>query len=302
MAIGVQTDMATPALARFGSDLVHEEFLRPSVSGEKIACLGVSEVGGGSDVAALKTTAKKDGDDYIINGGKMWTTTGTQADWMCCLANTAAAEDVGGVHRNKTLICVPMDAPGVQIARTIDKLGMRSSDTAQVFFEDVRVPQSFRIGDEGEGFMYQMLQFQEERLFCGAIGLRVLDRCVQGTADYCAERKAFGKPLLANQALYFRLAELQTEIEALRSLIYRATSKHVTGDDVTLLASMVKLKIGRLSREVTDSCLQYWGGMGFTNEVEISRAFRDMRLTSIGGGADEVMMEIIAKEMFFSKK
>jgi citronellyl-CoA dehydrogenase len=153
MAIGVQTDMATPALSRFGSEELCKEFLVPSIKGDYVACLGVSEVGAGSDVASIKTTAKKDGGDYVINGGKMWTTSGTQADWMCLLANTSE----GPAHKNKSLICLPMKTKGVQIARKLDKLGMRSSDTAQIFFEDVRVPQRFLIGKEGEGFTYQML-------------------------------------------------------------------------------------------------------------------------------------------------
>src|SRR5215470_6038727 len=157
MAIGVQTDMATPALARFGSPELCGDFLAPSLSGDFVACLGVSEVGAGSDVASIKTTARKDGGDYVISGGKMWTTSGTQADWMCLLANTSD----GPVHKNKSLICLPMQAKGVHVARKLDKLGMRSSDTAQIFFEDVRVPQRYRIGREGEGFTYQMLQFQE---------------------------------------------------------------------------------------------------------------------------------------------
>ena len=167
MAIGVQTDMATPALARFGSDEVKREFLAPSISGDYVACLGVSEVGAGSDVASIKTTARKDGGDYIINGGKMWTTNGTQADWMCLLANTSE----GAAHKNKSLICLPMKTKGVEIARKLDKLGMRSSDTAQIFFDDVRVPQRFLIGEEGMGFTYQMMQFQEERLWAAAANL-----------------------------------------------------------------------------------------------------------------------------------
>src|SRR6267142_7196378 len=172
MAIGVQTDMATPALARYGSDELRREFLAPSISGDFVACLGVSEVGAGSDVASIKTTARKDGSDYVINGGKMWTTNGTQADWMCLLANTGD----GPVHRNKTLICLPMRTKGVEIARKLDKLGMRASDTAQIFFDNVRVPQRYRIGDEGMGFIYQMQQFQEERLWAAAAGLMKMER------------------------------------------------------------------------------------------------------------------------------
>jgi len=291
MAIGVQTDMATPALARFGNETVRAEFLRPSIMGEKVACLGVSEVGAGSDVASVTTRAVSDGDDLVITGGKMWTTNGAQADWMCCLANTS--DDAA--HANKSLICVPMDAKGVSIARTLDKVGMRSSDTAQVYLDGVRVPKSFVIGDMGSGFKYQMLQFQEERLFCVAISLAPLEFCINSTLAYAQERTIFGKPIVAHQAVRFRLAELATEVEALRSLLYRATAKYVAGEDVTMLASMAKLKGGRLSREVPDACMQYWGGMGFMNETPVTRNWRDMRLMSIGGGADEVMLEVIAK-------
>mmetsp|Transcript_1155 Transcript_1155/g.1925 ORF Transcript_1155/g.1925 Transcript_1155/m.1925 type:complete len:426 (+) Transcript_1155:1-1278(+) len=302
MAIGVQTDMATPALARFGSAEVRAQFLTPSISGDMVACLGVSEVGAGSDVASLLTYATKDGDDYVINGGKMWTTNGSQADWMCCLVNTAAATSPTQVHTNKTLVCVPMDSPGVSVSARFDKLGMRSSDTVQCTFDNVRVPQAYRIGEEGKGFIYQMLQFQEERLFAAAANLIQMERMIQQTFDYTSHRKAFGKPVIANQVVRFRLAELQTEIELLRALTYRATAKYVDGGDATLLASMCKLKVGRLSREVADACLQYWGGMGFMNETPVSRFFRDGRLSSIGAGADEVMLEVIGKLLGFSGK
>ncbi|XP_064406387.1 probable acyl-CoA dehydrogenase 6 [Halichondria panicea] len=293
MAIGVHTDMAVPALARFGTDELKREFLAPSISGDILACLGVSEVGGGSDVANIKTTAvpKKDSDDLVINGSKMWITSGTQADWICLLANT----NDGPSHKNKSLICVPMDTKGVSVAKKIDKIGNFSSDTAQLFFEDVVVPRKNLIGEEGKGFTYQMVQFQEERMWAIAASLVPFERCIEQTAEYCRERKAFSRPLLDNQVIHYRLAELQTEVELLRSLLYRAIGFFVQGHDVTLLASMGKLKVGRLGRELSDSCLQYWGGMGYTNEVDVSRLWRDSRLTSIGGGADEVMLSIICK-------
>ena len=293
MAVGVQMAMATPALARFGSDEVRKEFLAPSISGDYVACLGVSEVGAGSDVASIKTTAKRDGDDYVINGGKMWTTNGTQADWICLLANTGE----GAVHTNKTLICVPMKAKGVQVARKLDKLGMRASDTAQLFFDDVRVPVRNRIGEEGMGFIYQMKQFQEERLWACAGSLKGCERTINATIDYTRQRKIFGKPILDNQVVHFKLTELLTEVEALRSLTYRACEDYLAGKDVTMLASMGKLIAGRLRRTVSDSCLQYWGGMGYMTESPVSRSFRDGRLGSIGGGADEVMLTIISKLM-----
>ena len=290
LAIGVQTDMCTPALHRFGSDELKKQYLAPSIAGDLVGCIGVSEVGGGSDVAALKTTAKSDGDDYVINGSKMWITNGLQADWCCLLANTSE----GKVHENKSLIIVPMDAKGIE-RQKIDKLGMRASDTAQLFFDNVRVPKRNLIGIEGTGFMMQMLQFQEERLYGAANSLLMMDRLIDLTIGYCKERHTFGKPLIDNQVVHFRLAELRTEVEMLRSLTYRAVEEYGAGQDVTRLASMAKLKCGRLIREVADSCLQYWGGMGFTWDNPLARAYRDGRLVSIGGGADEIMLGIIAK-------
>lgn len=293
MAIGVQTDMATPALARFGSDELRAEFLAPAIAGEQVACIGVSEPGAGSDVAGIRTTARKDGGDYVVNGGKLWITNGAQADWMCCLANTSE----GSPHRNKSLIILPMKTRGVTVERRLRKIGMHSSDTAQIHFDEVRVPLRHLVGQEGAGFTYQMLQFQEERLWGAANALGGLDDAVRETIEYTRSRKAFGRPVLDNQVVHFTLAELRTEIEALRALTYRATELYVAGQDVTPLASMAKLKAGRLTREVADKCLQYWGGMGYTWENRISRLYRDGRLASIGGGADEVMLTILCKAM-----
>ena len=293
MAIGVQTNMATPALARFGSDYVRETYLAPAIAGDSVACIGVSEVGAGSDVAGLTTTATKDGDDYIINGSKMWITNALQADFICLLANTSDEQP----HKNKSLIVVPTDLAGISFSEKLDKLGMRSSDTAQIFFDNVRVPQKNLIGEEGAGFIMQMQQFQEERLYISAMSLKGMEICINDTYDYVVDRKAFGKPLLANQVIQFRLAELQSEVEALRALTYQACDGYINGADVTKLASMAKLKSGRLAREVSDACLQYWGGMGFMGDNIVSRLYRDNRLGSIGGGADEIMLSIISKYM-----
>ena len=290
MAIGVQTDMCTPALHRFGSHELKKEYLAPAIAGDMVGCIGVSETGGGSDVAALKTSARVEGDDYVINGSKMWITNATQADWCCLLANTSE----GPVHSNKSLIIVPMDAKGITTQK-IKKIGMNSSDTAQIFFDNVRVPRRNLIGTEGAGFMMQMIQFQEERLYGAANSLKMLDKLIDLTIGYCKERHTFGQPLINNQVIHFRLAELRTEVELLRSLVYRAVDEYVQGKDVTKMASMAKLKCGRLIREVADSCLQYWGGMGFTHDNPISQAYRDGRLVSIGGGADEIMLGIICK-------
>lgn len=291
MAIGVHTDMCTPALHHFGSEELKERFLAPSIAGEVVGCLGVSESGAGSDVASIRTTARKDGDDYVIRGEKMWITNGWQADWMCALVNTGE----GAPHKNKSLVVIPLDAKGVERSRKLDKLGMWSSDTAQLFFDDVRIPQRFLIGEEGMGFTYQMMQFQEERLWAAANATEGMDLVIDATIAYARDRKAFGKSILDNQVVHFRLAELRTEVEALRSMVHRATEEMVGGTDVTRLASMAKLKAGRLSREVTDTCMQYWGGQGYMWESPVARAFRDTRLLSIGGGADEIMLGIIAK-------
>ena len=293
MSIGVQTDMATPALDKYGSDLIKKEFLAPSISGDYVAALAVSEPNSGSDVASIKTSAKKDGDDYIINGQKMWITNATQADYFCVLVNTSN----DSVHHNKSLIVVPSNTPGLSVGDKIDKIGMRASDTAPVYFDNVRVPQAYRIGEEGAGFTMQMKQFQEERLFLTASTFIAMENCIKDTIEYCTERKAFGKSILDNQVVHFRLAELQTELEALRALTYKACDRFVDGKDVTMLVSMAKLKSGRLIREVTDSCLQYWGGMGFTTENPVSQQYRDGRLQSIGGGTDEIMLQIICKHM-----
>jgi citronellyl-CoA dehydrogenase len=303
MAIGVQTDMATPALARFGSDELRREFLAPAIAGDMVSCIGVSEPGAGSDVAAIKSVARKDGDDYVITGQKMWITNSLQADWMCMLVNTGE----GPVHKNKSLVIVPMREngklrKGIEVAQKIRKIGMNSSDTGLIHFDEVRVPQRNRIGAEGQGFIYQMQQFQEERLWAAASCLQSLTNCIAWTIEWAQERKLFGAALADQQWVQFKLAEMKTEVESLRALTYRAGQLYVAGQDVLELASMAKLKAGRLNRLVPDTCLQFWGGMGFTWENKVSRMFRDGRLASIGGGADEVMLQILARTMGIAKR
>jgi citronellyl-CoA dehydrogenase len=303
MAIGVQTDMATPALARFGSDELRAQFLAPAIAGDMVGCIGVSEPGAGSDVAGIKTVARKDGDDYVISGQKMWITNSLQADWMCMLVNTGE----GPIHKNKSLVMVPMREngkllPGIEVGKKIKKIGMNSSDTGLIYFDEVRVPQRYRIGAEGQGFIYQMQQFQEERLWCAASTLQSLTNCVQWTVDWAQERKLFGSTLADQQWVQFKLAELKADIECLRALTYQACEHYIAGEDVTEWATMAKLKAGRLNRTVPDTCLQFWGGMGFTWENKVSRMYRDGRLASIGGGADEVMLGILSKMMGIAKR
>lgn len=300
MAITVHTDMCTPALAKYGSHELKEKYLAPAIRGEMVGCVGVTEPDAGSDVARIKTRADRDGDEYVINGSKMYITNGTQADWVCLLARTTAGEDYHGM----SLILVPTDTPGFIVSRKLKKLGNHSSDTAVLTFENVRVPVSNCIGDEGMGFYYQMEQFQIERLV-GAIGtIAGAELAVRQTIQYTQERRAFNKPLIANQWIQFKLAELLTEIETAKSLNYRCAAlleqlrHHNDGsqnNEIIKLCSMAKLKAGRVARETADTCLQFYGGMGYMEETPISRYFRDSRLISIGGGADEIMMRIIAQ-------
>lgn len=293
-AIGVQSTMCTPALTRHGSDTLKEEYLAPTIAGDLVGCIGVSEASAGSDVSQIKTWARRDGDDYIINGSKMWITNGVQGDWICLLCNTAQE---GGPHKNKSLIIVPLKTPGVSVSRKLDKMVLRASDTAELFFDDVRVPISNRIGEENMGFIYQMEQFQEERMFVAARCLRSMELAVEQTIEYTGQRQVFGQSVLSNQVVYHKMAEVQTEIEALRSLLYRAIDQYMDGRDITQLASMAKYLAGKLSMKIPSECLQYWGGQGVMSENWISRAYRDLRQTGIGGGANEIMLEIIAKTM-----
>ena len=291
MGITVHTDMCTPALAEHGSDALKRQFLEPSLRGEYIGCIAVTEPDAGSDVASIRTRAQPDGDDWLITGCKLYITNGAQADWACVLARTS---DEPGA-RGMSLIMVPTTTPGFSVSRTLRKLGNHSSDTAELIFDNVRVPKAYTVGQEGLGFILQMRQFQRERLVGAILAYSSAEKVVRETIAYTQQRRAFGSPLIENQAIHFRLAELLTEVEALRALCYDATERFVAGDDITRLASMAKLKGGRLAREVTDGCLQFYGGMGYMEETRIARAYRDARLLSIGGGADEVMLGIIAR-------
>ena len=291
MAVAVQTHMATPALHQFGSDYLKETYLTPAIAGDMVAAIAVTEPDAGSDVASLRTKAGKDGDSYVINGSKTFITNGCQADYVVALARTS---DDPGYHCF-SLILIPTDTPGFVVSKKLDKMGMRCSDTAELFFDDVRVPVENRIGEEGEGFIIQMRQFQHERFSALPMTYIACEEMIKLTLDYIRQRVVFGKPLVAKQVLRHRLVEYLTEIECLRQLTYHIVRMKEEGLDVTREVSMGKLKAGRLARLVADGCVQMYGGMGFMNETLISRYYRDARLTSIGGGADEVMCEIIAR-------
>ncbi len=291
MGITVHSDMATPALAEFGSEELKQKYLVPAIAGEKVFSIGVSEPDAGSDVASIRTRAVVDGDDYIINGNKMWITNGTQADIIVTLVRTSE----GSGYRGMSLIVVPTETPGFSVSKKLVKLGMHSSDTGLLNFDNVRVPQSNRIGEEGMGFILQMMQFQKERLIGSVSSLAGAEQMIELTVKYCQERSTFGQPLIDNQWIHFKLSELMARCEAQRQLNYHCARIMIAGQDATKEVSMAKLLMGRLAREIADTCLQFHGGMGYVEEYPVARYFRDSRLLSIGGGADEIMLGIIAK-------
>ncbi len=294
MAVSVQTDMATPALHRFGTDELKRRYLTPAIAGEMVAAIAVTEPDAGSDVAGLRTRAVRDGDEWVINGTKLYITNGTQADWLCLLARTS---DEGG-HRGMTQIVVPTDVEGFSVSRKLDKLGQRSSDTAELSFVDARVPVDNTIGDIGRGFQQQMAQFQNERLIAAYMATGNMRLALDRTITYVRERQAFGRTLADNQWIQFKLAELVAEVDLLRHYNYACAQAIVDGVDdltVTKMASIAKLKAGRLQREVADTCIQFHGGIGYMEETWTARYYRDSRLLSIGGGADEVMLRILAQ-------
>lgn len=291
MAITAHTDMATPSLHRFGTHELKQRYLAPALAGEMMAAIGVTEPDAGSDVAAIRTRAVRDGDKWVINGSKLYITNGTQADWICLLVRTSGDGGYGGMSQ----IVFPTDTPGFSVARKLDKLGMRSSDTAELSFVDARVPVSNTIGQIGRGFGQQMRQFQNERMIAAYTAVGAMSVALARTRSYLGERQVFGRPLLANQYLRYRLAELTADLDVLRHYNYACAEAYMRGEDTTRFATIAKLKAGRLQREVADTCLQFHGGVRYMSETWISRFFRDGRLLSIGGGADEVMLQVLSK-------
>jgi citronellyl-CoA dehydrogenase len=291
MAVSVQTHMATPAIEEFGSEYLKETYLKPAIAGDMVASIAVTEPGAGSDVASLQTTAKKEGDVYVINGSKTYITNGTQADFLTLLARTS--EDPG--YHSFSLFVVPTSLEGFQVSRKLDKLGVRCSDTAELFFDNMRVPAENMIGQEGEGFIYQMQQFQHERFSSLPGGYIATRDMIDMTVKHIKERVVFGKPLISKQVLRHRIADWLTEIECLKQLTYHIVRMKMEGLDVTREVSMGKLFAAEVAQRVADGCLQMYGGLGYMNEMLISRYYRDARLFSIGGGANEVMREIITR-------
>jgi len=291
MALGVQVDMATPSLHEFGSSELKARYLAPAMRGEMVASIAVTEPDAGSDVAAIRTRAVRDGDEWVINGSKMYITNSLQADWLCVLARTSDETGYAGMSQ----IVVPTDAPGFEVSQKLDKLGMRASDTGLLTFEDCRVPVANTIGEEGAGFQQQMAQFVIERMWANYSGVTGMERALRRTADYLRERVVFGKPLLKNHYVQYKLAELAAEIDLLMHYNYACAEAYMAGKDPTRFATIAKIKTGRLGREVADWCLQFHGGIGYMEDTWTARYLRDTRLISIGGGSDETMLQVLAR-------
>jgi citronellyl-CoA dehydrogenase len=294
MGISVQTDMATPSLHQFGSDELRQRYLVPAVQGEMVAAIAVTEPDAGSDVAGIKTRAVRDGDDWVINGSKMYITNAATADWLCLLAVTDPDAGYGGYSQ----IVVPTDSPGFTY-QLLDKIGNWGSDTGLLFFADVRVPVANTIGEVGRGFQQQMMQFQDERLIACISSNAGAEALWEATRTYCEERIVFKKPLSKMQVTQFKFIEMLTQITAAKELTYACIRKRIRGEDATKEISMAKLFSGRMARMVADHCIQLHGGFGYMKESVAGRAFVDTRLVSIGGGADEVMMHYLAKMLGF---
>lgn len=290
MALGVVTDMATPSLHRFGTHELKDRYLAPVLRGEQVCSIAVTEPDAGSDVAAIQTRAARDGDEWVISGSKMYITNSLQADWMCVLARTSEEGGYAGMSQ----IIVPTDSEGFEVSRKLDKLGMRASDTGLLTFTDVRVPVENTIGEEGMGFQQQMSQFIIERMWATYGTVPGCQLALDRTREYLSQRQVFGKPLLKHQYVQFKLAELAAEVDMLREYNHVIAERYDRGEDVTRMATIAKFKAGRLHREVADWVLQFHGGIGYMEETWTSRFLRDGRLLSIGAGADEVMLQVLA--------
>jgi alkylation response protein AidB-like acyl-CoA dehydrogenase len=297
MAIGVQTDMATPALAEFGTDDQRERWLRPAIDGTKIGAIAITEPDAGSDVAAIRTRAVRDGDVWRVNGVKMFITNGTRAHFLTLVAKT----DTDAGHHGVSLFVVDTSLPGVRVSRQLEKLGMHSSDTAEIVLDDVPVPADALIGVEpGRGFAQLMWQLQYERLSGAAASIGHAAQTLDDTIAYARERHAFGRPIAQHQVIAHKLADAATELAAARALLYDTVWSSMAGNYPVVEISMCKKYCAQVQNRVVDTCVQIWGGAGYLEETGIPRAFRDARLQRIGGGTDEIMNEVIAKRLGLS--
>ena len=290
MAMLVQGEMAVPVIADLGTDEQKREFLAPAIRGEKIAALAISEPDAGSDVAAIRTSARRDGDDLVINGSKMWITNGTRADFLTMAVRTGE-QGYGGI----SLVTFPTDTKGFGVSRKLEKIGNHASDTAVLYFEDCRIPRRFLLGEENQGFTYVMVNFQGERLAAALMAVAAMRLMLEDAVRYGQERHAFGRPIASMQVWRHRLAEHFSAVAAARWLTYRAADLFNRGEPAVAEISMAKLVACDLAQRVAYDCMQLHGGMGYVVETDVARAWRDVRLLTIAGGTSEIMKEIVAK-------
>jgi alkylation response protein AidB-like acyl-CoA dehydrogenase len=291
MGVAVQTDMAMPPILAFGTEEQKQEWVVPAIRGEKILCLGITEPDAGSDVKGIKTRAVRDGDDYVIKGSKTFITNGHRAHVIVLVTKT----DPDAGYDGFSLFLVPMDTPGVIREKKLQKLGMHASDTALLAFEDVRVPASALLGQEGKGFYHIMWELQGERMIGSAGSLAGAQRCFDRTLEYAKQREAFGKAIGHFQVIRHKFAEMATKIEAARQLVYMTAWRFANGEYPVREISMAKLFASRVAVEVADECIQIHGGAGYMKEYNVERAWRDARLNRIGAGTDEIMLEVIGR-------
>ena len=302
MGLLVQGDMATPVISDLGTKDQIEEFLKPALRGEKIVALGVSEPNAGSDVAGIQTVAKSDGDDYVINGSKTYITNGCRADFVTLLAKT---NPEAGAH-GCSFFLVPTNTKGFSVAKKLKKIGNHASDTAELAFEDMRIPKRYLLGEENQGFMYLMQNFQTERLIACVSGCAGFELAMEEAIAYGRDRKAFGKPIIKREYWQHKFVDLYSKLEAAKALSYKACDQYnderyvkkipISFETVKLI-SLAKIFVGEVGTEVMDQCLQFHGGAGYTEEFRIGRAWRDQRLLRIGGGTTETMRYYVAKLM-----
>jgi acyl-CoA dehydrogenase len=289
--LGAHTGIATPPVFNFGTDEQHERFLRPAIAGEKIAALGITEPGTGSDVASIRTTAKRVDGGWVVNGSKTFITNGVRADFLVCAVRTSSEGGHGGI----SFLILERDMPGYEVARKLEKLGWHSSDTGELAFTDVEVPEENLLGEENGGFKLIMANFQWERLLMALGAVGAMDWCLRRTVDYALERQAFGRPIGKFQAIRHKVAEMATKLEAGRALTYSALRLLTSGQDALREVTAAKLYTQRAAVEVADEAVQVHGGYGYMREYEVERVLRDARLGPIGGGTDEIMKEILGR-------
>jgi alkylation response protein AidB-like acyl-CoA dehydrogenase len=297
MGLAVHTDMVLPPIEMLGTEDQKRRYLEPGIKGEKIGALGITEPGAGSDVAGIRTSAIRDGDEYVINGSKMFITNGARADFIVLVTKT----DTAARHDGITLFIVDLkdgagnNVPGFSVSRKLEKMGMHASDTAELSFEDVRVPAENLLGQEGKGFYHISWELQGERLV-GAVGsVAGAERAFEKTLEYAKEREAFGRPIGKFQAIRHKFAEMATKIEAAKQMVYSTAWRFNNGEYPVREITMAKLFAARIGCEVADECIQIHGGYGYMKEYDVERAYRDSRLNRIGAGSDEIMLDVIGR-------